>query len=87
MSVFQRIGLIGRADSESTQYSLQRLLDFLYKQNVDIILDEESATLLPESGLNIVARKDLGAACDLIIVVGGDGSSAGSRACCGGSPR
>lgn len=74
MSEFQVVGLIGRLASESTQSSLQRLVSFLAKQNLTVLLDEETSSVLVDSGLKIVSRKALGEQCDLIIVVGGDGS-------------
>lgn len=74
MTAFSTIGLIGRLASESTQYSLQRLVAYLEKQNVKILLDEETSSALPNSSLKIMTRSKLAEKCDLIIVVGGDGS-------------
>ncbi len=74
MSEFTTIGLIGRLASESTQSSLLRLISFLEKQKVTLLLDEETSSVLPEAGLPIESRSELAERCDLIIVVGGDGS-------------
>jgi NAD+ kinase len=74
MSEFKHIGLIGRPDSESTLFSLQRLINFLDKQSAKVYIDEESSTLLPDCPLEIKTRLSLAELCDLIIVVGGDGS-------------
>lgn len=74
MTAFSTIGLIGRLASESTQYSLQRLVAFLEKQSVTIFLDEETSSALPGSHLKILPRSVLAEKCELIIVVGGDGS-------------
>lgn len=74
MSEFSTIGLIGRLASESTQYSLQRLVTFLSKQEVTVLLDEETSSAMPDSTLKIEPRSVLADKCDLIIVVGGDGS-------------
>lgn len=74
MSVFTTIGLIGRLPSESTQYSLQRLVSYLEKQSVSVLLDEETSSALPGSALEVQSRRVLAERCDLIIVVGGDGS-------------
>ncbi|WP_086932469.1 NAD(+) kinase [Agarilytica rhodophyticola] len=74
MSEFSTIGLIGRLASESTQYSLQRLVTYLSKQDVTILLDEETSSAMPDSTLKIEPRSVLADKCDLIIVVGGDGS-------------
>ena len=74
MSQFSTIGLIGRLASESTKYSLQRLVTYLEKQKVAVLLDEETSAVLPEANLPVATRSELAEKCDLIIVVGGDGS-------------
>ena len=74
MTQFSTIGLIGRLDSESTQDSMRRLADFLGYRDIDVLLDEETASVLPQNDLPIVSRDVLAESCDLIIVVGGDGS-------------
>lgn len=74
MTTFNKIGLIGRRDSESTKYSLNRLISYLQKQDVEMFLDEETSTELPNTGLTTKTRSELAELCNLIIVVGGDGS-------------
>ena len=74
MQSFKCIGLVGRLASESTRYSLKRLVSFLGKQSVEVLMDEETSSAMPDCPLEIVARSELGARCDLIVVVGGDGS-------------
>ena len=74
MSHFKCIGLIGRLASKNTQYSLQRLITFLSGQQVKLLLDEETSSLMENMELEIVSRSSLAKKCDLIIVVGGDGS-------------
>lgn len=74
MPHFSHIGLIGRRDSEYTQYSLKRLISYLEKQNVSLYLDEETSQELPDTNLRIKTRSELAEICDLIVVVGGDGS-------------
>ncbi len=78
MTQFKTIGLIGRRDSESTQYSLKRLITFLEKKQVDLLLDEETSEVLPDCSLVTKSRSFLAKNCDLIIVVGGDGSLLGA---------
>ncbi len=73
-SQFSCVGLVGRIANESTQYALKNLLDFLSSRNVNVLLDEETSSVLDDSDVDIVSRKLLGKKCDLIIVVGGDGS-------------
>lgn len=83
MSQFSRIGLIGRLGSEATFHSLKRLIAFLKKQGVELFMDEETASSAPKAGLKELGRNELAEQCDLVIVVGGDGSLLSSaRAMC-----
>lgn len=86
MSEFKCVGLIGRLGSENTQYSLKRLVSFLEKQKVDILLDDETSAALPDTSLTIAPRSELSKKCDLIIVVGGDGSLLGAARTFAGHP-
>lgn len=74
MNEFAKIGLVGRLGSEAAYYSLQRLILFLQKQGVEIFLDEETAASAPVTRLPRLGRDALADQCDLVIVVGGDGS-------------
>ena len=74
MSQFSKIGLIGRLGSEAAFYSLQRLILFLQKQGLEIFLDAETAASAPVTKVPRLERDELADVCDLIIVVGGDGS-------------
>ncbi|MGM0632279.1 MAG: NAD(+) kinase [Pseudomonadota bacterium] len=77
MAQFRRIGLVGRLGHAATVDSLRRLVAFLEQRDLEIVLDERTAANLP-SGRHIVhSRDELGAECDLVIVVGGDGSMLG----------
>ncbi|PCK08478.1 MAG: NAD(+) kinase [Alteromonadaceae bacterium] len=78
MSEFSCIGLIGRIGSEDIHFSLQRLISYLNKQEVEILIDEATSAALPNTTMPIVSRKQLAKKCDLIIVVGGDGSLLGA---------
>jgi NAD+ kinase len=74
MSQFRTIGLVGRLGSEQAQTSLHRLIAFLKKANIDILLDDEIAASMPDAGVRTAHREELADTCDLVIVVGGDGS-------------
>lgn len=74
MNQFSCVGLVGRIANESTQYALQSLLSYLSTQNVKVLLDEETSTVLQDYDVDIVSRKLLAKKSDLVIVVGGDGS-------------
>jgi NAD+ kinase len=79
MTEFSCIGLIGHLHNERATYSLKRLINFLQKRSVRLVLEYETSKLLegdPTLALIslIVDMDGLGQLCDLVIVVGGDGS-------------
>lgn len=77
MSAFKRIGLVGRPGHPGVVDSLQRLESVLSALGLRVIIDETSSALLPGNTLDVVSRESLGEYCDLVIVVGGDGSMLG----------
>ena len=83
MTQFQRVGLIGRPGSEAADYSLRRVEQFLAGRGVEILLDAEPAPASLNFAHPAHTRDELADLCDLVIVVGGDGSMlAGARAMC-----
>lgn len=71
---FRNIGLIGRTGKASVVDTLSLLYEHLIAKGLHPILDEETAALVPMKDVQIVSRVLLGEVCDLVIVVGGDGS-------------
>ena len=71
---FKHVGLIGKASGERVAQTLQTLVGYLSQLRVDIHLDAGIAGLLADSGLPVLERPELAQACDLAIVVGGDGT-------------
>lgn len=79
MTTFSCIGLIGHLHNERATYSLKRLISFLQKRGVQFVLEQETSGLLADDPMLAAASKVasidcLGQLCDLVIVVGGDGS-------------
>ena len=74
MTQFACIGLIGRPGNEQALYSLKRLIRFLEESGVAVVLEEHTAQSLPDFNLAVCNHEELGNSCDLVIVVGGDGS-------------
>jgi NAD+ kinase len=77
MDTFKTIGVIGRKTDKVVE-ALQVLINYLATQKVSTVLGEDMAALLPGSGLPVGSRKRMGEGCDLIIVLGGDGSLLGA---------
>tara|TARA_R110000824_G_scaffold52692_5_gene146334 strand:+ start:10556 stop:11482 length:927 start_codon:yes stop_codon:yes gene_type:complete len=79
MSEFSSIGLVGRKDNPNIIDSLNMLADFLLtRKGLNIVVDEDVSSLLRGhsafSSMQVVAQSELYLHCDLVIVVGGDGS-------------
>ena len=76
---FRRIGLMGRAGKRSVIQSLLKVAQTVNEMGLTLIMDVDTANLptldLSEiEKVKIVERSLLGEICDLVIVVGGDGS-------------
>jgi NAD+ kinase len=83
MASFKNIGLIGRLGSAKVVDTLKRLIRFLNANDYHVILEDRTATVLLDHGQQEASRRLLGDICDLVIVVGGDGSMLGAgRALC-----
>src|SRR5690606_26542543 len=79
MTHFDTIGLIGHLNNERATYSIKRLIRFLQKADKRFVLEDKTARLLTDPALlnsahQVVEMEALGNICDLVIVVGGDGS-------------
>lgn len=78
MAEFSTIGLIGRMGGDKTVYTLTRLIKFLERENKHVLLDDMLTRDLPSHHCEVASREQLGQRCDLVIVVGGDGSLLGA---------
>jgi NAD+ kinase len=71
---FKRIGIIGKYADTTVGETLHALRDYLQTREAELLLDEATGDIWPEHGLETACRDALGRRCDLIIVVGGDGT-------------
>jgi NAD+ kinase len=78
MNKFRNIGLIGRLGSKKVVDTIKSMINFLSEQGFNIIIDQRIAELMPGHGLVTSPKKNMGEICDLVIVVGGDGSLLGA---------
>ncbi|MBE8215175.1 MAG: NAD(+) kinase [Endozoicomonadaceae bacterium] len=85
MKPFRRIGLMGSKKNASIANTLWQLQDCLLKNNVEVILEKNIAHLIPNHRLHIQPRHQLAQYCDLIIVIGGDGSMLSAARCLAGT--
>lgn len=82
-SHFKRIGLMGRAGKKSIIATLNQLIELLHTWQLSTIIDTSTAGIegihidfnhMDDNHIKIVPRQRMGEHCDLVIVVGGDGS-------------
>ncbi len=78
MEEFRNIGMIGRLNSNKVVESIRRLSRYLMEEGYHVILDDRIAEVMPGHGLQVSKVSMLGEICDLVIVVGGDGSLLGA---------
>ncbi|MDY0248846.1 MAG: NAD(+) kinase [Pseudomonas sp.] len=78
MEQFRNIGIIGRMGSARVLDTIRRLKRYLIGRHLHVILEDRIAEMLPGHNLQTSSRKLLGEVCDLVIVVGGDGSMLGA---------
>ena len=71
---FKQIGIIGKYADTSVADTLASLRDFLLEHQMSCLLDEATARFWPEHQLEVASRDELGQRCNLVIVVGGDGT-------------
>ncbi|NOX43148.1 MAG: NAD(+) kinase [Gammaproteobacteria bacterium] len=71
---FKTIGLIGRYGDPTVSTLLNDLSVFLKNRKLTVLLDESTASIIPDNNLVIADRRTIGEKCDLVIVLGGDGT-------------
>ena len=74
MSEFKRIGLVGRPGHSGVVTSMSRLIAYLRSKDLSIMMDDATSELMGNTTVEVGSRIQLSASCDLVIVVGGDGS-------------
>ncbi|MEJ2692481.1 MAG: NAD(+) kinase [Candidatus Thiodiazotropha sp.] len=71
---FKKIGLIGKHGDPNVKETLHRLYDFLTDRGCEVILEQTTGLLMEGASLPSLPEIDLPSECDLVIVVGGDGT-------------
>ena len=74
---FRTVGLVGRTANPHVVDSVAAVESVLVRADVDVVLEADTARMLPGREHAVAPRTDLGDRCDLIVVVGGDGSILG----------
>ena len=71
---FNTIGLIGKYADPSVGDALVSLHEYFLSNDCAVLLDESTAAVFTDHEMESVTRIQLGEQCDLIIIVGGDGT-------------
>ena len=72
---FTRIGLFAKPKDDEVKSTFIRLVSFLHQEGYSLFVESYSARLLEsKKKIKVKDKKDIASSCDLIIVVGGDGS-------------
>lgn len=74
MQSFERVGIVGLVDKPTIKPTVSRLARFLVAEGISPSIENEAMLDGELDKITIEPRSDMGSHCDLIIVVGGDGS-------------
>lgn len=78
MTKFETIGLLGRTGSEMVLDSIAALDSLFNERGIRVIIEDEIAKNIDNCTIEIATRQQIGEQCDLVIVIGGDGSLLGA---------
>jgi NAD+ kinase len=79
-SQFRHVALIGKyhaPDAASSREVLDGIAHFLHSQGCEVVLEQETAFSTGLSGHQVMDVETIGGHCDLVLVVGGDGTMLG----------
>jgi len=71
---FKKIGLVGKPGSKAAQESVDGLCRLINGLNLEVFLPVSDQFDFPTGEASNIAIEDIGDTCDLVVVVGGDGS-------------
>lgn len=70
----KRVGVVAKPDAGAAPEVVRRLLGWLSGRGCAVLLDKETAGLVPDLSVSAVGRADLPGQVDALIVLGGDGT-------------
>lgn len=71
---FKTVGVIGRYGDPAISQTILEVSELVQKRGLHVLLDEGTAELVRDHQLEVASRQNIGRRCDLVIVVGGDGT-------------
>ena len=76
-SRFRHAALVGKYHAQGIRDVLEEIAHFLSRQGLDVSLERETALNTGMTGYDALSVDEMGERCDLVIVVGGDGTMLG----------
>ena len=70
----KRIGIVAKTDREEARTAIPRILEWCADRRLSPVLEKETADLVPSAAAPAVAKPELPAQVDLLLVLGGDGT-------------
>src|SRR5258708_7546761 len=80
MPIISTVGIVSKPNSPAAAEIVPKLIEWLHGRGIGVRLDEQTATYANGSGVTTgqpavaIAREEVPEGCDLIIVLGGDGT-------------
>ncbi len=69
-----RVGLVAKPDAAQAQSVILRLVEWLGRRGMTVVIEKETAGLVPSASVAAASKSDLPGQVDLLIVLGGDGT-------------
>ena len=76
--MFETVGIVAKRESEAVASTLKQLVELVAASGREAILDEEAKAVFRDWDGKVQKLPALGLSCDLVIVVGGDGTFLGA---------
>ncbi len=73
-TAFNTIGIVGKRAQPEIEPTLRQLVEYFTARGINVLLDKAASRHLKDSGLPAHSRQELPQHCDLIVVLGGDGT-------------
>lgn len=70
----KKVGIVAKPDAGGAGDVVRRLCQWVGLRGLGVVLDKETAGLVPDAAASAVGRADLPAQVDFIVVLGGDGT-------------
>jgi NAD+ kinase len=74
---FRHVAIVGKHQAPGIRPVLEEIAQFLCSNGIDVSLEAETALNTGMTGYDALSHDELGKACDLAVVVGGDGTMLG----------